>query len=114
MHQIGIGNYIEYLTAQKLFGNSPARYFYYLSRNKKSKVQMGMGYGKRVSLTDQEARDKISLMASEMYQAQSIKDLDVSQRIQLATNAKSKWGIQSKQSARFLHLPHDALKGIID
>lgn len=108
------GNYIEYLTAQKLFGNSPARYFYYLSRNKKSKVQMGMGYGKRVSLTDQEARDKISLMASEMYQAQSIKDLDVSQRIQLATNAKSKWGIQSKQAARLLHLPHDALKGIIN
>ena len=106
------GNYIEYQTAQELFGNSPARYCYYLSRNRKSQVQMGMG--KRVSLTDREARDKIYQMIEETFQRQSVNELNVAQRIQLAKSAKSIWGILPKQSARLLHLPYEALHGLFD
>ena len=106
------GNYIDYHAAQALFGNSPARYFYYLSRNQKSRVQLGMG--KHISLTDREARDKIGQISDELFSTKTARELNVAQRVQLATKAKSLWGISSKQSARLLHLPYNELRSIID
>ncbi|MCR4859753.1 MAG: hypothetical protein K5910_03720 [Bacteroidales bacterium] len=108
------GNFIDYRSAQEIFGNSPAKYFYYLSRNRQSLVRIGMGYGKKLSLTDREAREKISMMAEEQYRVSSVHDLSVTQRTWLAAKAKSRWGISPKQSARLLHLPQETLKNIID
>ncbi|MBR1488834.1 MAG: hypothetical protein IJ603_08155 [Bacteroidales bacterium] len=105
------GNYIDYRTSQELFRNSPARYFYYLSKNQKARVQMGMRPS--ITLTDQEARNKLAEISLNLYNTDNISTLDPNRRVQVAIKAKSTWNIPAKQSARLLHLPADALKDIL-
>ena len=98
------GNYVNFRTAEDLFNNNPLRYLFFLCRNSNAQVNGRMNTGGHVMLSHIELSRKASALSIEMFGSKRITDLDLSQRLALAKNIRSRWGASYKQIGSIVHI----------
>ncbi len=104
------GCYVEYDRAERLF-KSAAAFNYEMNKKVEEKVNSEM-LTDQISLPDNEMKGKAEALSAELFQSK-IKELNVSQRQNLARILKKETGASTKQLARIVGIRMETLKVLI-
>ena len=107
------GNFVDYKTTQKLFGNSPARYLYYLARNSGEMIMRRAGLAQSLFMNDIELKQKILDAIRAAFKKDKITDLSLPERLRLAKDIRRKWAVSFKQLGRILHIKGEDLEELL-
>lgn len=105
-------SYLSYRSIEQKF-STQRHYFYVLSRKSELEINQSLSENNRIMLSDSEVRSIILEMASKEYTVTRIMDLGTSDRLRLASNLRSRYGIPIKQLGRILRITEKTLRNFI-
>ena len=100
------GNYVDWQFVEKLFNNRK-RMIYFLDSKKENKETAFAMINHKISLTDSEARQLAEKQAEELFGTSHLRELDISQRLELARSMIRDSGCKMEQMLKILRLKID-------
>lgn len=101
--------YVSTDLVQRIF-RTPRAYNYFLLSSKDSDIESKEGILSRLSIPDQEMRQNKTALCLELFNVETIKSLNTSQRVILARTLKSRYNSSAKQIARMCGLVYNEIK----
>lgn len=97
-------NYVDVRTVEKIFGTHNA-FRFFMSRSKDESVVTRMSRAKGASLEDIEMRSATKDMCRELFKTNSVRLLNVEQRLKIGRLLRSKYLCSLEQLSRVIHVP---------
>jgi len=105
-------SYTSYRSIEQKY-STQRHYLYLLSRKSELDINQSLSGNHRIMLNDSEVRAITLEMASKEYSVNRIMDLGTSERLQLASKLRSRYGIPIKQMGRILRIAEKTLREMI-
>lgn len=104
--------FLEVGRVEQLFG-TPTRYLYFLSRKLEGDIDRMVASGNNTFLRDKDLRVIVGQLASDIFGVESVRLLNVNQRLVMARKLKYEYASTAKQISRMLGLDLELLKGYV-
>ena len=95
--------YVDVEAVEKIFRH-PSRLLFLLAKRLENEVEIKLGVGDEVSMSDQEVLSQLSVLIRVEFNKKSLSQLSMEQRIRLCYLMKRNFKSNVKQIARLLHL----------
>lgn len=105
-------DYVAVDVVERIF-KTPRSLYYFMGRTREEDIESRGGALSRLSIPIQEMRQNRDALCKEILGRDSIRQLDVAQRIRLAKALKSRYNSSVKQIAKLCGLLYEEVKGII-
>lgn len=101
-------NYVDIEAVETLY-RTPRSYMYSLSLNKDEEIEKEMEEWGGLMMSDIELRAERGVLMRRLFATDSIRSLNMDQRLRLARELKWKFGCSKKQLSRVVHLPYNTI-----
>ena len=105
-------SFIDIAKVESLFKTS-LRYSYFLAKKLEGIIEHHMGYAQKLFIPDKELRVIVNQIILNNYHTNSIKELGVNQRLEIAKTLKYKYASPLKQISRMIQIDESLLKGFV-
>ena len=106
------GDYVDVRTVERIY-RTPRAFSYFLYKNSKEDVESRTAMLSRLSIPDSEMRQHKNELCQSLFGVNSIKALDIAQRVTLAKELRYEYGSSVKQLARICGLKYAELEAIL-
>ena len=105
-------SFINTVKVESLFKTS-LRYSYFLAKKLEGIIEQQIGYAQKLFIPDKELRSIVHQILLNNYHTNSVKELGIKQRLEIAKTLKYKYASPLKQISRMIQIDESLLKGFI-